>query len=300
MKIFKKNLLASSIATSMIAIPSIKFGEGEGGGDGGAGGEGGAGGQGGGIDQNSQAFKDAVNSAAQTMAQTLATEQNAGIQSKNDELLGKMKDLQANAKNFEGVDPTKFKEMMAALDQNEEAKLLADGKLEEVIQRRLDRSTSGHEAALQELQAQLDTALGDTTKYKGKLDSNTIRNEVSKFALESGVLPEALDDIISRAGQVFSVDADGKVVALDANGMILKDNGIEMTPDRFVDGLKKSASYYWGASSGTGAQGSGSGAPIDGSTDKGAQAAAEIIGKGGSFDMDTYRKNRGTGQYAKK
>lgn len=240
------------------------------------------------VDLTNPDVLKAINDAAEKL-----TAQNAaGLKAKNDELLGKMKELQLKSKDFEGLDAVKLKAMMAALNQSEEAQLMADGKLDEVIQKRLDRVTAGYQDKFKDLESQLNESRQNESKYKINLDRNTIRQTIEKVALESGALPNAIDDIVRRASEVFSVDSTGKVAAVDKDGFLLKQDGLEITPTRFVDGLKKTSSYYWAASAGGNFKG-GSSFSIDGKTDKGAAAAAEIVGSG-RFDLEAYRAARGT------
>lgn len=270
----KLNVLSSMLAATIPMLSHPRFGEGEG--------------DAAKIDFTNPEVIAAINAAAQSVIE----KETLGLKTKNEELLGKMKELQVKSKDFEGLDPLKIKAMMAALDQSEEAKLMAEGKLDEVIQKRLDRVTSQHSEAVKTLQTQLEEANTNATTYKSKLDRNQIQNVIGKAALELGVLPEAIDDIVRRAGDIFSVDKDGKVQALDKDGFLVKQENLELTPSRFIEGLKKSAPYYWPASAGAGAKGGQH--VIDGKTDKGVAAAAEIVGGGNGFDLAAYRKARGT------
>lgn len=273
MNMMKRSNLVMAIAFAN----AMAYGEGDGGD-----------GSGGGIDLTSPEIQEAIKKAAASLVE----QETAGLKTKNQELLNKMKDLQTKSKDFEGLDAAKIKAMMAALDQSEEAKLLAEGKIDEVIQKRIDRVSAQHNETIKSLEAQLAEATQNATTFKSQLTKNMITSVLSKAAVESGVLPEAIDDIVRRAEGVFSIDKDGRVSAVDKDGFLVKVDGLELTPQRFIDGLKKTAAYYWPASRGAGANG---GTPIiDGKTDKGVAAAAEIVGDGQGFDLEAYRRARGT------
>jgi|GEM_PF-3802691 len=63
----------------------------------------------------------------------------AGLKAKNSELLGKLKEQGDSLKRFDGIDPESVKGMMKRFENDEEAKLIADGKIDEVINKRTER-----------------------------------------------------------------------------------------------------------------------------------------------------------------
>jgi len=276
-------LLTSLVASNAFAVPAPRFGEGEGG-DGGDGGDAGDGQGGGGqIDLNNPTIQSAIQAAV--------SEATTGLKNKNDELLGKLNKSNDALKAFDGLDAAKIKNMLDSMDQNEEAKLISEGKFEEVIQKRMDKITAQHEDTVSGLNENLSSITGERDHYRGLYENQTIGNEVKTAALKAGVLPEALDDVNRRAMDIFSLDADGNIEAREgkkSDGSLLQIDGHLLTVERFVDSLKKDAPYYFPASESGGAEGDGKGnRQQSGSVD-----LEKVIGDGTDIDMDAYRASR--------
>lgn len=212
-----------------------------------------------------------------------------GLNSKNAELLDELKTAKSNLKKFEGVDIDSVSKMMEQINQSEELKLISEGKFDEVLQKRMDTVNAKHQEETSTLQKALEEALENSNKYKSTLEKNTISDSVRSAALKAGILPEALDDVVRRGLDIFSIDEEGKIEARDENGNLLTIDELLVTPERFIDSLKKSAKHYWGSSEGAGAEGnkgenkSGSGS---------GEGLVEIATNEKGFDLDAYRKKR--------
>lgn len=249
--------------------------------DGENGGEGtGAGGGGGsGIDMDNPAIKEAIQSAVDLSTKS--------IKENLDSIIKEKRDLQRQLKSFEGIDVDKIKDMQSRFENDEEAKLISEGKIDEVINRRTERMRT-------DLTTKLDAASETEAKITAERDSfkdmfhqERINNQIRLAAEKSGVLPEAIEDIIKRAAGVFSLNDDGAIVARDKEGNLIlsKDGKSVLGPPEFVETLKESASYYWPGSVGGGAGGSGAG---KGSADLNTQMQAAVA----RGDMKEYRRLR--------
>lgn len=75
----------------------------------------------------------------QAIIDKAVNDQVSGLKAKRDELLGKLKEQGDNLKRFEGIDPDTVKGMLKRFENDEEAKLIADGKIDEVINKRTER-----------------------------------------------------------------------------------------------------------------------------------------------------------------
>ncbi len=273
----RKSLMAILVANT------LRMGEGEGDNNGGDNG-GDNGGQG--IDTNSQAFKDAVSAAA-----TQISEQNTtGLKNKNDDLIKRLEKANGRADQFEGMDPEKVKLMMKVFQDNEEAQLIADGKFEEVMQKRTDTIEAGFHDQLTQYKDRAELAEGTSTKFKTQLDQNTIRQQVTESALKAGARGDAIEDIVQRAFSEFSVNDSGEVESRDQHGNLRQtSDNLLMNPERFVVGLKETNSYYWPSSNGGGTGGSddqGGGQNADAAAANAAQTT------NGKLDLGNYRKKR--------
>ena len=160
---------------------------------------------------------------------------------------------------FAGIDPEKVREMMAKLDQDGEAKLLAEGKIEEVVNNRTEKLRA-------DLQKQLDEAHGKTTsaearvkQYSQRVLDDRIRDavmgKVHTSAIKSG-------DVLRAARELFVLDEHGDAVQLDAAGkpVLGKDGKTPFSPAEWIESMTEIAPHWFpSASSGGGAAGSGNG-----------------------------------------
>ncbi len=69
----------------------------------------------------------------------------SALQSERDAAKNAKLELQKLQKQFEGIDPEIVKKVFAQIDQDEEAKLIAEGKVNEVIQKRTEKMREEHE-----------------------------------------------------------------------------------------------------------------------------------------------------------
>lgn len=178
-----------------------------------------------------------------------------GLSAKNAELLGEKKDIQQKLQEFADItDPQKALEALKFLDENADAQLIKDGKINELIEKRTSSLRSDHEAAMNEVKAKLEEAAASSARYKGKFETKVIEDTIRAAATEAGVLPAALTDILMRGNPVFSLGANGEVEARDDQGNLLKNSeDMVVTPKNWVAGLKNTSPHYWPTSEGAGA-----------------------------------------------
>jgi hypothetical protein len=237
--------------------------------------------------KNSDEFKSLISENVSAAVK----EATSGLSSKNQELLDDLKKAQGNLKQFEGMDVEQIKSMMSQINQSEEMKLIAEGKFDEVLQKRMDTVTAEHGEKVSSLEKALEESQNNANKYKTTLEKNTISDSVRAEALKAGVLPEALDDIIRRGLDIFSIDDSGKIEARDSNGQLLQVDDLLVTPERFVESLKKTSKHYWGTSQGAGAEGNrGDGNKGSGAGD--GSSLEDVVSSEGNFDLEAYRKKR--------
>src|SRR5690242_14032953 len=69
----------------------------------------------------------------------------SGLKTKNSELLGKLKTAGDQLKTFDGIDPEAVRGILSKFANDEEAGLIAAGKLDEVLDKRTTRMKAGFE-----------------------------------------------------------------------------------------------------------------------------------------------------------
>lgn len=215
-----------------------------------------------------------------------------GLKNKNNELLGKNNSLNTKLSEFGDFSPEQVQQLQTIINGNEEAKLIADGKFEEVIAKRMDRTKAEYEEKITGLSSDLEKASGESGKFKKLYEERILGDELRKLAISEGVRPEAYDDILRRGFDIFSLAEDGTIEARDKDGHLVKDaKEMLLTPERFLNGLKETAPYYWPESQGAGADGQGRKQHQQNAGDVG--KLADVVGKDGKFDLEAYRAARG-------
>jgi len=188
--------------------------------------------------------------------QKLIEDQVKGLKDKNNELLGSLRDAKDSLKRFDGIDPDAVNAMLKRFADDEEAGLIKEGKIDEVLNRRTDRMKADHQKQLEALNGEVSKA----AQAKARLAERAVKAEVIAAANKAGALPEAMDDIFLRAKGVFTVNEDGEVVAMNGDEVIMgKDGKTPLSPLEWAESLRESATHLWPKGTGTGAPGTKTG-----------------------------------------
>lgn len=197
----------------------------------------------------------------QAIIDAQVAEATKGLKSKNDELLGDQRKLKDNLKKFDGLDPEKIKGLMERLDQDEDAKLLAEGKKNVVIEKYTERMRAQHAADLAAAEERVKAEAQRADAYRGAVLDNQIRSVCT------GLHKGAIEDALLHARQVFSLDAKGNAVQLDADGTPVrgKDGTNPFSPAEWIEQQKELKPHWFPSST----SGSGSGNVRDGGSGTG-------------------------------
>ncbi|RUR52703.1 hypothetical protein [Vreelandella populi] len=202
-------------------------------------------------EEQAQKLLDAVNAAHDEDVQ--------GLKAKNNELISRQK--QANSKlealesQFEGLDIDSLKRIAQQAGQDEESKLIAEGKLDEVVNRRTEKMRSDFERQLNEERQKREQSEQFANRYQDKVLADGIKSG----ALKAGAINEALDDFVFRGKTQFKLNEYGEPVAVDKDGEVIygKDGRTPLTPAEWAEGLRETAPHLFPRAVGTGAPGSG-------------------------------------------
>jgi hypothetical protein len=187
------------------------------------------------------------------MIEAAVNEQVAGLKAKNGELIGKEKELKANLAQFEGIDPEAVRTILKRFVDDEEAGLIKQGKLDEVLNKRTERM-----AADWDKKVKAETARADKLKAKAdKLAERAMAESIIKASQKAGALPEATEDIVLRAkGAGWTIDDDGNVIAMNGDTVVFgKDGKTPLTPEEWAASLRENAPHLWPRAQGSGAMG---------------------------------------------
>lgn len=163
----------------------------------------------------------------------------SGLKSKRDELLESQRKMKDQLKQYEGIDPERARHLEQQIAQSEEAKLIADGKLDEVINQRTERMRAEYDRQLQDAQTQAEQALEFANRFKGRVMSD----EMHRLGAKVGMRESAVEDAVHRAAQLFEVNNEGQVVPKENAGYDAKGN--KLTLDAWAESLKEAAPHLF-------------------------------------------------------
>ncbi len=122
--------------------------------------------------------------------------------------------LKPRIKIYEDIgSPDDFKHLKEISDQLDEGKLIRSGKLEEAVEKRLEKLKLEHEKELKKVAETNDN-------LTARLSVMTIDQEADREALKRGARPEALRDIRARVRERVKMQPDGKIVGYKDNGEV--------------------------------------------------------------------------------
>lgn len=186
----------------------------------------------------------------------------AGLKHNRDLILDEKKKLQDKMQVWEslGYDPDTLKEMLDRISKDETAKLLAEGKVDEVLAKRTEFMQRDFETKIKALSEKLTEYEKTVEEKDSALATLIIDGQIKEAAIQLKLEPSAIEDAIIRGRSVFALEG-GVPVARDASGQLkMGNNGKEkLTPREWLASMREVAPHWWGPSIGGGAAGSGRG-----------------------------------------
>ena len=200
---------------------------------------------------------------------------------KNGEVIGENKKLKEQLARFDGIDPDVVRNIIKRFSDDEEAKLIADGKIDEVLTKRTERMKADYDKKLTEALEKAGLAEKRAQAFQGRVLDDAIRAAAAK----AGIHQHAIDDALLRGRAMFALDEDGQAVQLgdDGKAVLGKDGKSPFTPLEWLEGMKEKAPHWFPAA----ASGSGAGHSAGGhsgakkASEMTAQEKADFIGKNG-------------------
>ena len=183
------------------------------------------------------------------------------LEAKNKELLGEKRSVseQFNAikdklgdRNVDDILKT-----LSMLDQNEDAKLIAEGKVEDVIARRMERTRADYEGKMTGKEKEIESLRGERDKLSQRVEALVLDQAAANEFVSAGGLPSAVADAVFRARKVFKLE-NGELVPRDDKGEILKTDNGTVTLKEYMSGdewLRGQAKHLYSQPSGIGARG---------------------------------------------
>ncbi len=190
----------------------------------------------------------------------------AGLKTNRDEILGEKAKLKEEfdalkASVAELGDLKAAKSLLETVSKSEEAKLIAEGKIDQVLDKRTesmrkdaDTKVSAATKRVTELEAVI--AERDTVIASLVIDSR-VDEAIGK---SEGVQPTARKDIRRAAREIFKVNKQYQPEARNAEGTLLmgKNGKDPLTPSEWLESMREENPHWWGTSAGGGAGGNSS------------------------------------------
>jgi len=239
----------------------------------------GGGGEGGEGDENKAFTQKDLDSAVEKAV--------GGLKTKNQELLGNMKELSEKLKSYGDIDPKKVREMMAKFENDEDQGLLKEGKIDELVAKKVDKIRAEMQDELQGVVSERDDFKMKYISENERFNNHVVSESVMKKAINAGVRKEALDDVVTAAGPIFKIGEDGEPEARDKDGNLRRIGDKLFTADNWIESLRETKPHYWPDTSGAGASGA-----RGQSGGKQGDLAARIQAAAAAGDHKEYRKLR--------
>lgn len=192
---------------------------------------------------------------------------NIALQKDNAGLTTERDALQQQLTTFEGIDPVKHRKAMEALskiESSEEAQMIADGKLDEVLEKRTIQMRERYESDLSAKSSAYDDLVATNAKLTRDHSKLLIGGEVEKAIAASGVKVRgtAMQDILARTHEVFSMK-DGRLVATNGDSPVHGPTGDPLTMKDHINTLASTSAHLFEGGGGGGANGSGGNGPTN-------------------------------------
>ena len=158
---------------------------------------------------------------------------------------------------YAGIDPDQVKNLMSKFNSQEEAALIAAGKMDEVIELRTERQRQDAAKQIKDAQGLVDQANARADKFSQRVLDNHIRAAAAK----AGIHSHAVEDALFRGRNLFSLDEDGEAIQKGSDGRPVfgKDGKTLFSPYEWLDSMKENAPHWFPANGSGGNANGGNG-----------------------------------------
>lgn len=226
------------------------------------------------MDELLKLLESTVEDEEQRKALAEAIEQDrAGLESNKKQVLDELKKERESRKKMEGTltslqsafgerTPEDVKAMMDRLENDEMARLAAEGKTDELLKKHKEKWDAERKSSESALQKQLEELSQAKQTLEQQLTQELVDNRAMAAASKAGVIPEAMDVVKMLAKSQWQLE-DGEPVLRDKDGNIVTGKKGALTFDEWAaEQLRESHPYIFPQPKGSGAPGNnGSGAP---------------------------------------
>lgn len=179
---------------------------------------------------------------------------NTNLMKQNEELVRDINSL----KEAYGIEPDEVKKLQSTLDSYKDKKVLDDEGIEALLEKRLAGVKADAASEKKVLERRIDELSKDREHWASKYQRTVIERELRDAALQSGVRPSALTDVVLRGSGMWSLNDDGRIVAKDSTGDLMygADGVTLLSPKEWMESsLRENAPHFFELSGGGGANG---------------------------------------------
>jgi DNA-binding transcriptional MerR regulator len=147
-------------------------------------------------------------------------------------------------KQWDGLDATQIRDLLSQFESDDEAKLIAAGKIETVIERRNEKLKAETAKKLHEADDKIKAAEKKAQKWNGRV----LDNQVREAATKAGIHSNAIDDALLSARNIFELDAEGNAIQLkDGKPVLGKDGSTPFSPSEWFESIREAKPHWWPA-----------------------------------------------------
>jgi hypothetical protein len=240
------------------------------------------------LDLTNPDDKKAFDEALSTALKESIEKETKALKDKNEEILGEKKKLQDQLKKFDGMDFDAVKKLQERMEKDEELRLLAEGRSDEVFNKRFERIRNDYDSQLEKTTKERDEARLAAETATAQAQRNVAEVHLRREAEKAGVVGTAIDDVVRRGLDLFGIEEDGSLLQRDKDKKIVTIDGKNATPEAWLEKLKEQAPHFWPASTDA-TRGGGGGGGGGGGRSNFEEQMAKAVAKG---DMKQYREIR--------
>ena len=191
------------------------------------------------LDSVPEALKDMyVASEGKFKLDVNGIEDTKGLKSALEKERQAAKEAREALRKFDGIDPLKTKEFMAKFENDEEAQLIANGKIDEVFQKRTEKWRLEEERQKKELGDKIAAAESKANTYKDRVLDDAFRSAANKISdIQTGAVDEML---LGHLRTIFALDENGRAVQYNEDGSVVigKDGKSPYSPEEYLEGCR--------------------------------------------------------------
>lgn len=174
----------------------------------------------------------------------------SALQSERDAAKTAKQELNQFKQQFDGLNIESIKQFAIQAKQDETAKLIAEGKIDQVISQKTDLMRQDFESKLSASQSRAQS-----------LEGKVLKGQIAAAAAQAGVQPEVIDVVSMLAESAFKLNDNYEPVAVNEHGEVIngKDGKTPLSITDWLASLRESKPIFWGTPQGSGSIGSKSG-----------------------------------------